>query len=88
MKKACLEYAGNIKILDGRTISIFQQTKKFDKAPKETKIDELYKQVENLHLMMMKQPRIKIGNVFPMPLVGRSDSFRTHAEQHQCRYLR
>ncbi len=57
IKKACLEYAENIKMLDGMTKSIFQQTKKFDKDPKETKDDELCKQVENFHLMMMKQPR-------------------------------
>ncbi len=44
-------------MLDGSTTSIFQQTKKFDKDPKEVKIDELCKQVENLHLMMMKKPR-------------------------------
>ena len=36
---------------------IFLQMKKFDKDPKETKIDELCKQVENLYLMLMKQPR-------------------------------
>ena len=57
IKKACLEYAENIKMLDGTTNSILQQTKKFDKDPKEATIDELCKQVENLHLMMMKQPR-------------------------------
>ena len=34
-----------------------QQTKKVYKDPKEAKIDELGDQVENLHLMMMKQPR-------------------------------
>ena len=48
-----MEYPENIKMLDGTTTSIFQQTKKFDKDAKETKIDELCKQVENLHLMMM-----------------------------------
>ena len=52
-----MEYAENIKMLDGTTTSIFQQTKKFDKDPKETTIDELCKQVENIYLMMMRQPR-------------------------------
>ncbi len=54
VKKACLECAENIKMLDDSTTSIFQNTKKFDRKPKEGKIDELCKQVENLHLMMTK----------------------------------
>ncbi len=58
IKKTWPEYAKNIKMMDETTVPIFQQTKKFDKDPKETKINELCKQVENLHLMMMKkQPR-------------------------------
>ena len=57
IKKPCLEYAENIKMKIGTAAPIFQLTKKFDKDPKETKIDELCKQVENHHLMMMKQPR-------------------------------
>ncbi len=57
IRKACLEYAETIKMLDVTTTSISQKTKKFDKDPKESKIDELCNQVENLHLMMMKQPR-------------------------------
>ncbi len=57
IKKACLEYAESIKLIDGTAASIFQPTKKFDNDPKEAKIDELYEQVDNLHLMMMKQPR-------------------------------
>ncbi len=36
---------------------IFQEAKKFDKDPKEIKIDELCKQVEKLYLKMIKQPR-------------------------------
>ena len=55
IKNTCLEYAENIKMMDGTAASIFQQTKKFDKDRKETKIDELCKQVENLRLMMMKE---------------------------------
>ncbi len=54
IKKAFLEYAANIKMVDGTAVPIFQQTKKFDKDPKEIKIDELCKQVENLSLMTMK----------------------------------
>ena len=54
INKKCLEYAENIKMTDGTAAPIFKQTKKFDKNPKETKIDELCKQVEHLHLMMMK----------------------------------
>ncbi len=57
INKACLEYAENIKMTDGTAVLIFQKTKKFNKDPKETKIDELCKQGENLHLIMMKQPR-------------------------------
>ncbi len=34
IEKACLEYAENIKMLDGSTTSISQKTKKFDKYPK------------------------------------------------------
>ncbi len=41
MKKTCLEYVENIRMTDGTAAPIFQQTKKFDKNPKETKIDEL-----------------------------------------------
>ncbi len=44
-------------MLDGTTASIFQNTKKLDKDPKEAKIDEMCQQVEDLHLMMIKQPR-------------------------------
>ena len=44
-------------MMDRTAAPIFPQTKKFDKDPKEIKIDKLYKQVENLHLMMKKQPR-------------------------------
>ncbi len=44
-------------MLDGSTTAIFQQTKKFNKDQKEAKINELCKQVESLHLMMMRQPR-------------------------------
>ncbi len=40
IKKACLEYAENIKLMDGTAASIFQQTKKFDNDPEEAKIDE------------------------------------------------
>ncbi len=36
---------------------IFKRTTKLDRDPKEDKIDKLCKQFENLHLMMMKQPR-------------------------------
>ena len=35
----------------------FQVTEKFYKDLKEAKIDELRKQIESLHLMMLKQPR-------------------------------
>ncbi len=55
--KAFMGYAENIKMMDGTAAQTFQQTKNFDKDPKETKIYELCKQVENLRLMMMKQPR-------------------------------
>ena len=57
IKKACMEDAEKIKMMDGTAAPSFQQTKKLDKNPKEIKIDELCEQVENLHLMMMKQPR-------------------------------
>ena len=57
IKKACLKYAKNIKVIDRTAAPIFPKIKKFDKDPKETKIGELCKQVENLHLMMMKQVR-------------------------------
>ncbi len=56
IKKASLEYAENIKMIDGTAATIFQQTKKFAKDPKEASIDELCKQVKNLHLLLMKQP--------------------------------
>ena len=41
----------------GTGIPIFQLAEKFYKDLKETKIDEVRKQVESLHLMMLKQPR-------------------------------
>ncbi len=46
IKKACLEYAENIKIMCGTAAPIFQQTRKFDKDPKEAKIGELCKQIQ------------------------------------------
>ncbi len=51
-----MEYAENSRMTDGTTTLISQLTKKFDKDPKEAKIYELCKQVENLHLIM-KQPK-------------------------------
>ncbi len=43
--------------MDGSAVSLFKQIKKFDTDPKEHKVDELCKQIENLLFMMMKQPR-------------------------------
>ncbi len=43
-------------MMEGSVSPLFKQTKKFDKDPKENKIDQLCKQVENLHLMIMKSP--------------------------------
>ena len=43
--------------MEGSAAPLFKQMKKFEKDAKEEKIDKLCKQVENLHLMMMKQPR-------------------------------
>ncbi len=66
IKKACLEYAENIKMIDGSTTSTFQQAKKSDKDPKEATIDELCKQDENLHFVMMKQLRQAPKQAEPM----------------------
>ena len=66
IKKPCLEYAENIKMIGVWTAALFQQAKKFGKNPKEDKIDELCKQVENLHLTMMKQPRQALKQVEPV----------------------
>ena len=57
IKKSCFEYAEKIKMMDGSAVPLFQQTKKFDEDPKENEIDELCKKAENLHLIIMKQPR-------------------------------
>ncbi len=57
IKKACMEHAENIKMLDSSTTSIFQKTKKSDRDLMEDKMGELCKQVGNLYLIMMKQPR-------------------------------
>ena len=46
IKRACLEYAENIEMMDGMTNSIFQKTKKLYKYQKDAKIDELCKQVK------------------------------------------
>ncbi len=55
IKKACLEYTENIKMMNGAATSMCQQKNKSNKDQKEAKIDEICKQVGNLHLMMMKQ---------------------------------
>ena len=65
IKKTCLEYFKNIKMLGDTMPSIFQQTKKFDKDPKEAKMDELCKQFEKLYLMMIKQPRQSLKQAEP-----------------------
>ena len=57
MRKACLEYYENIKMLDGTATSTFLRTMKLYKDSKEANIDELCKQVENLHFTIRKQPR-------------------------------
>ncbi len=44
-------------MVEGPTTLIFQQTTKVDQKRKDDKIDELCKQVENLYLMMKKQPK-------------------------------
>ncbi len=56
IKKKSLEYLENIKMMYSTAVSIFEQTKKFDKDSKAAMIDEIFVQVENFHLMMMKQP--------------------------------
>ncbi len=55
--KMFLEYAENIKMMEGKTMSIFQREEWMDKKEREDKIDELCKQDENHNSMMMKQPR-------------------------------
>ncbi len=57
IKKSCLEYAKNIKMIESSVAPLFKQRKKLDREPKADKIDELCKQVANLPLMMIKQPR-------------------------------
>ena len=44
-------------MMEGSVAPLFKRTAKHDRDPKEEKIDELCKQVGNLQLMMMKQPR-------------------------------
>ena len=44
-------------MVEGSTTPIFQKRRKIDKDSKDNKIDELCKQVENLHFMMMNPPR-------------------------------
>ncbi len=57
IKKACLEYVENIKMMESSAIPIFQKVKKIEKDSKDNKIDELCKQIQNLNLMIMQQPR-------------------------------
>ena len=57
MKKYCLEYVENIKIMERTAISVFQQTENFDEDPKEGEIDAICKQVHEFHLRMIKQPK-------------------------------
>ena len=57
-KKLCVEYAENLKMMGGTTTTKIVRSEKRDKDSKDSKIDELCKQVENLHLMMTKQPRV------------------------------
>ncbi len=44
-------------MMEGSVAQFLKQTKRFYKDPKDDKIDELCRQVENIHLIMMKQPR-------------------------------
>ncbi len=44
-------------MMESSVAQLFKRTTKLGRDPKEDKIDELCEQVENLHLMIMKQPR-------------------------------
>ncbi len=66
MKKPFPEYAENIKMMDGPATPIFQQAKKLDKVQKKAKSNKLCKQVENLHMMSMKQPKQAPKQAEPM----------------------
>ncbi len=57
VRKVCLEYAENIKMMEGQATPIFRQEKRMDKKEREDKTDELCEQVAKLHLMMAQQPR-------------------------------
>ncbi len=41
VRKACIEYAENINMMEGQTTPKFQQVKTMDKEEREDKIDEL-----------------------------------------------
>ena len=91
LKKEYLEYAENIKMLDGTTTSIFQEKKKFDKDQREAKIDELCKQVENHYLMIIQQPRQAPKQTEPVCYrFGKKGRYASHCRMEQehicCKY--
>ncbi len=49
--------------MSGLATSTFTQMTKFEKTPKEDKTDKLQKQVENLNLRMMKQPKLALKQI-------------------------
>ncbi len=57
IKIACLEYTGNSEMIEGSETSTFQKKNKFDKDPKDNRMDDLCKQEENLRLIRMEQSR-------------------------------
>ena len=60
IKQACVEYADNRKMMDGPGKNNERKGVRFtvQSEPKNSRIEDLSKQVGNLHLMVTKQPRL------------------------------
>ena len=57
IKVSFLKWAEKIKMMVCSAASLFKQATKTDKTPKEDKFVQLCKQVEDLQMIIMKQPR-------------------------------
>ena len=59
IKQACVEYSDNRKMMDGPITNNERKGVRFtvQSEPKDSRIDDLRKKVENLHLMVTKQHR-------------------------------
>ncbi len=61
IKKSCVEYAGNIKMIEISAALLFKHSKKFYKNTKEDEIDELCNHAKNILLHLCATGVVKIS---------------------------